>query len=248
MATRLDIEPPPVDVSINLVKSLFSTPSPEAVTDLIRKGQVSAKGAYEILRDLEKSHGEVVWVEWLRSELRLSGPVEIVVVSYKNQHTQIVPLVPVSEGEWLIDFDAIAAHCDPSFEDLAAGKSETGIIRGKIRKDSYHTSHYPESEWQCYAITNPNSLVTLYGYCPLGGPSNKALSAVGRRITKSMNETMDEDVALSILSSPVVFNVTLKIEKGDTGSAKQFKIESVLADGWSLGDRPLEDLYSDPKQ
>jgi hypothetical protein len=138
-------------------------------------------------------------------------------VTFDNGERRLLALVQTEEGP-KVDWDCFARYCSASWDELAKAQVEDAEIRVFAREDSYYNHEFADqTKWSCYALSSPDSPVTLFTYLPLKSPGDLKLK-------KAINST-DKNQASS--------RFTLRVSTDSQQPERRIlAIREILAIGW----------------
>jgi hypothetical protein len=142
-----------------------------------------------------------------------------------KERNRIMILTPDEAGAWKVDFPAFARLADPPWEDFVSGEAKSVVGRVFVLRDNYYNGPFSnERRWAAFAIASPDLDDLMIGYCPVGSPTQRALSRICAK-----------------QRGPV--RATLRIRHVDGAERRQFAIDKVLAEDWVVRGADFEDRF-----
>jgi hypothetical protein len=217
---------PSEDEILVLVKKALALRNPAEVDRLIRPGPIPALEVVDFLKALKTVDGEIAHYVWLgsidKNGLSLEG-VQVVFGHRDKPRNRLAILTPDENGVWKMDFAAFARCVTPSWEDLLAKKTESGVVRVYVARDNYFNGPFADyQKWAAYSMVSPDMDEKLVGYCKVASSQHRAMESLWT-------------------SGDVKFaRVTLEINRVENSDRRQFEITHVLAEDWVMGEKPLD--------
>ncbi len=124
------------------------------------------------------------------------------------------------DNRLLIDWKATTGYGTATFDQLSQGDGDASEIRGTIAPDFFHTSTWPESEYQSYQLLGPSGLSSIWCYA-------KRTDEAGIQL----NSQFESGEILK--HSTGGKRVTVRLTRGPDGSLpNQWLIEEMLHIDW----------------
>ena len=225
--------------ALAMARQLLAAESSEEIEALIRPGRLTPAEALAHLETLPVLDNLDRDIAWLGTYDTLSGTREMIAVRDRPRHPRLMPFVPDRNGEWKIDFDAFAGHCEVPFEKLAAGEAKAGIVRTTFTPDHYFNGAFTDEEiWRCVELSNPGAERTFFAYYRAGSDQERALQAILDRTENVSAQASNLGAGGKPRRDPI--RVMLELDPAAGGAQGQFEIVSVVADGWVMPVRRLD--------
>lgn len=216
---------PSQEEAIRLVKDALANRDPNQVEQLFRVGTSTPEQIIEYCAGSTERDGPLDNFDWLSSLDSDGLLIEGVVVNYKGREKpvqRLALLTPDAKGRWRLDFDAFARIVKPPWSELLAGGGDHAIVRVLATPDVYYNGPFgDDSQWNCYAMSNPDSEILLRGYCKVGSPEAEA-----------MKKLFAEGVTAT--------RVILELSRVKGGENRQLEISGLRARDWILAEAPGE--------
>ncbi len=241
--------------AIHLTKTLLNAKTPEEIRGVIRSGAITAPEAIEILTSMREEMGKPTPPTWIGSANAFAGPIELLYCRFGDIRHYIIPLTPDETGRWQIDFDAMVRHCDPSFELLAEGEVDRGLVRAVVKESDYFNGPYSsDTEWRSFSISSSSpELPQLYGYFKRGSKVELVMEQILTRYRSQMNDA-GIDAPVNSAGGPTDgtrtavkpdMRLTLRIHRPAGAQKNQFRIDEIVSDEWVIGKSSVQNLLSD---
>lgn len=214
--------------SLDLVKQALQIRDPSQVVRFFRPCESSPEEIIEYLRNLEALDGQIIGYDWLSSidvdRVLIDGVV--IMLRKDGKPTKRLALIsPDAEGQWKIDFDALARKAKPSWRDFLDGAVSSAQVRVWVAPDSYFNGPFMnDAQWICFGISSADVDKNFFGYCEVGTAQAFAMKSIFAEKNK-------------------LARVTLELLRVDGASERQFKISRVIASDWLVGDTPFDEGF-----
>ncbi len=117
-----------------------------------------------------------------------------------------------------VDWQSFIGYSELPWSEISkTSPEETTLIRCLCKPASYYNHLYPETDWQCFELTNPNENITLYAYTKLNSPQNDQLLKLYSSSRRSHLEA---------------FTTTLNVSTSPKSEPSQVKILGTPIQGW----------------
>ncbi|QTN33070.1 hypothetical protein HZ994_12340 [Akkermansiaceae bacterium] len=191
---------------------------------ILGEGTDAAQAARN-LRTIAEAEGSIVDMSWLGQKFANGISIaEVVVTMQTGERTtnRLAQLVPCPDGKWRIDLRSYLRKSVPEWPVILGRASPESVVRVFIASDTYYNGIYSDDRiWQAYALVSPDVKDIIYAYAKRDSPQDRAM----RKILSAEEE---------------VHRATLAIRAHPDGGPRQFRISSVLAENWVLGDTPYD--------
>ncbi len=151
-----------------------------------------------------------------KGNLVYEGNVFSIYFRTKDYEERLISFVRTPDG-MKVDWESYAGWSDMPWEKFIAEKTQKPVLfRTMLKKDEYYNFAFADEEkWQCYQMTSPDGLHTLYGYVRKDSPTALKLLTDGE-------------------NRPVPVTVELRFQ-GSDNSRNQVIIDDVVEQGWVTG-------------
>lgn len=148
-------------------------------------------------------------------------------VAMPDGEIRLLEVVETPEGP-RVDWDAYARYGTASWEDLWSGKTQRGVVRTFCQPSSEAPEPFADREkWTGFRLSSPDMGQVALGFAKVG----------------TVREAMMKKV---VLGSPRYRQrFTLEVVRHEGMDEPLFEITRCLAVGWVMGERPVEEVWSD---
>lgn len=234
--------------TMRVVEAALAATQPADLSGLLRSGELPDAATFEALGTLAERVDPKRSLRWLGPlDNQVQSPHAVRIPLDRNQ-TRLALVLPDDEGHALLDLPALLGSSSRPWDEVTSEEGLSTTLRAFAAEDHFYNSYYPESEWVCFALHDPDHESRLTGYVASGSPQHRAIKATLARLEIAAQDQL-EAIAQQNPRGQDRFDeiharVTVEVTRREPAEPGQVEITRVLADDWALHAEPLEDILT----